>query len=100
MRPIKLSLLLFLLTASSPGLAAPPAPAKKPDPFALVEPKIIKIDQKKNIHVVYDVKHDVWDADIGKGWSAQDLLPGVSVAHDVYTRIINLQQQGYSYIRF
>lgn len=36
----------------------------------------------------------------GKGWSGQDLLPGVTVVHDAYTRLIDLQQQGYAYIRF
>ena len=36
----------------------------------------------------------------GKGWSAYDLMPGVKVVHDAYTRIIDLQQQGYAYIRF
>lgn len=179
MRHIQLSLLLILLSASTLGLAAPPAPAAEPDPFALVEPKIIKITEKKNIRVVYDVKDDVWDAGIGKalyyargllesykaldvpqkeihisivlhgptaywvlneatyrqfkndefafnpnehviqgllkhgvsvevcnvslrgkGWTAADLLPGITVVRDAYTRIIDLQQQGYSYIRF
>lgn len=36
----------------------------------------------------------------GKGWIASDLLPGMVVVHDAYTRLIDLQQQGYSYIRF
>ena len=35
-----------------------------------------------------------------KGWSAADLLPGVTVVRDAYTRLIDLQQQGYAYIRF
>jgi len=179
MRPIQLTLLLILLTASTLGLAAPPAPAEEADPFALNEPKIIKITKKKNIRVVYDVKDDVWDAGIGKalyyarglveaykaldvpakeikisivlhgptvywalkdapyrefkndefafnpnehviqellkhgvsvevcnvtlhgkGWGADDLIPGVTIVRDAYTRIIDLQQQGYSYIRF
>jgi len=34
------------------------------------------------------------------GWSAEDLLPGVKVVHDGYTRLIDLQQRGYAYIRF
>ena len=75
MRPIQLSLLLILLTAGTLGLAAPPAPAAEPDPFALTEPKIIKIAKKKNIRVVYDVKDDVWDAGIGKAlYYARGLL--------------------------
>lgn len=36
----------------------------------------------------------------GKGWIASDLLPGTTVVHDAYTRLIDLQQQGYGYIRF
>jgi intracellular sulfur oxidation DsrE/DsrF family protein len=36
----------------------------------------------------------------GKGWSAEDLLPGVTLVRDAYTRMIDLQQRGYAYIRF
>lgn len=36
----------------------------------------------------------------GKGWNETDLLPGVIRVHDAYTRLIDLQQQGYAYIRF
>ncbi len=36
----------------------------------------------------------------GKGWTAKDILPGVKLVHDGYTRIIDLQQQGYAYIAF
>jgi intracellular sulfur oxidation DsrE/DsrF family protein len=35
-----------------------------------------------------------------RGWTAADLLPGVVVVHDAYTRLIDLQQRGYAYIRF
>lgn len=35
-----------------------------------------------------------------KGWTANDLMPGVKVVRDAYTRLIDLQQQGYAYIRF
>ena len=35
-----------------------------------------------------------------KGWKAEDILPGVKIVHDGYTRIIDLQQQGYGYIAF
>jgi len=179
MRLTKAILLLALFTASSLSLAAPPAPPAEPDPFELVEPKIVKITKKKNIRVVYDVKDDVWDAGIGKalyyarglvesykalgvdpkqrkisvvlhgptaywvlkddpyrtfkkdefaynpnthviqgllahgvsvevcnvtlrgkGWTADDVLPGITIVRDAYTRMIDLQQQGYSYIRF
>lgn len=33
-------------------------------------------------------------------WTYQDLLPGVTIVRDGYTRMIDLQQQGYAYIRF
>ena len=36
----------------------------------------------------------------GKGWNENDLLPGVIRVHDAYTRLIELQQLGYAYIRF
>lgn len=36
----------------------------------------------------------------GKGWTAKDILPGVKIVHDAYTRIIDLQHHGYAYIRF
>jgi len=36
----------------------------------------------------------------GRGWQTEDLLPGVKRVHDGYTRLIDLQQKGYAYIRF
>lgn len=35
-----------------------------------------------------------------KGWTPQDLLPGVKLVHDAYSRIIDLQMHGYAYIYF
>lgn len=35
-----------------------------------------------------------------KGWTADDVLPGVIIVHDAYTRLIDLQQRGYAYVRF
>ncbi len=34
------------------------------------------------------------------GWTGNDLLPGVTIVHDAYTRLIDLQHSGYAYIRF
>jgi len=34
------------------------------------------------------------------GFQPEDLLPGVVIVHDAYTRLIDLQQRGYAYIRF
>jgi intracellular sulfur oxidation DsrE/DsrF family protein len=36
----------------------------------------------------------------GHGWKPDDVLPDVTIVHDAYTRLIDLQQQGYGYIRF
>lgn len=36
----------------------------------------------------------------GYGWTAEDILPGVKIVFDAYTRMIDLQQQGYAYIKF
>ncbi|WP_228766848.1 MULTISPECIES: DsrE family protein [Thiomicrorhabdus] len=33
-------------------------------------------------------------------WKPEDILPGVKIVFDAYTRIIDLQQQGYTYIKF
>jgi intracellular sulfur oxidation DsrE/DsrF family protein len=35
-----------------------------------------------------------------KGWTGNDLLPGVTIVHDAYTRLIDLQHRNYAYIRF
>jgi intracellular sulfur oxidation DsrE/DsrF family protein len=36
----------------------------------------------------------------GKCWTAEDILPGVIIVHDAYTRLIDLQNRGWAYIRF
>ena len=36
----------------------------------------------------------------GHGWKPEDLLPGITVVHDAYSRIIDLQLRGYAYIPF
>ncbi len=35
-----------------------------------------------------------------RGWRDEELLPDIKRVHDGYTRLIDLQQQGYAYIRF
>jgi intracellular sulfur oxidation DsrE/DsrF family protein len=35
-----------------------------------------------------------------KGWTGKDLLPGVTIVHDAYTRLIDLQMRHYAYIHF
>ena len=34
------------------------------------------------------------------GWKSEDILPGVKIVIGAYPRIIDLQQQGFAYIRF
>ena len=36
----------------------------------------------------------------GKGWKKENLLPGVTIVRDAYTRLIDLQNRNYAYIRF
>lgn len=33
-------------------------------------------------------------------WTAKDILPEVKIVYDAYTRLIDLQMQGYAYIKF
>lgn len=166
-----LCLLIGAPVVSVPALAGPRDGA--------ASEKVIGVEKRKNIRVVYDDKDDVWDAGIGKGlyylrgllesykslkidpkqlkisivlhgdtaywllndeayrnykndpftynpnskvveeliehgvsveicrvtmrangFQPQDLLPGVVMVHDAYTRLIDLQQRGYGYIRF
>jgi intracellular sulfur oxidation DsrE/DsrF family protein len=48
-----------------------------------------------------DVSVEVCNATLkAHGWRPDDVLPGVTVVHDAYTRLIDLQQRGYGYIRF
>lgn len=34
------------------------------------------------------------------GWKAEDILPSVTVVHDAYTRLADLQLQGFAYLKF
>ena len=34
----------------------------------------------------------------GHGWKAEDIMPGVTIVHDGYTRLVQLQNQGYAYL--
>lgn len=33
-------------------------------------------------------------------WKPEDIMPDVKIVHDAYTRIIDLQMQGYAYVKF
>lgn len=48
-----------------------------------------------NLGVGVEICHSVMRA---KGWKPADVLPGVTIVHDGYTRLIKLQNDGYAYI--
>ena len=66
------------------------------DPFS-VNPNSKVVNELLNhgvsVEICYQTMHS-------HGWTAEDILPGVLIVHDAYTRMIDLQQRGYAYIRF
>jgi intracellular sulfur oxidation DsrE/DsrF family protein len=48
-----------------------------------------------NLGVSVEICHSVMRA---KGWKPADVLAGVTIVHDGYTRLIKLQNDGYAYI--
>jgi intracellular sulfur oxidation DsrE/DsrF family protein len=48
-----------------------------------------------DLGVSVEICHSVMRA---KGWKPRDVLPGVAIVHDGYTRLIKLQSDGYAYI--
>lgn len=64
------------------------------DPFAVnLNAKITQ--DLLNLGVSVEICHSVMKS---KGWTADDVLPGVKIVHDGYTRLIKLQNDGYAYI--
>ena len=64
------------------------------DPFATnLNAKITQ--DLLNLGVSVEICHSVMRA---KGWTSTDVLPGVTLVHDGYTRLIKLQNDGYAYI--
>ena len=64
------------------------------DPFAVnLNAKITQ--DLLNLGVSVEICHSVMKS---KGWTADDVLPGVTIVHDGYTRLIKLQNDGYAYI--
>ncbi len=64
------------------------------DPFAVnLNAKITQ--DLLNLGVSVEICHSVMKS---KGWTADDVLPGVTIVHDGYTRIVKLQNDGYAYI--
>jgi intracellular sulfur oxidation DsrE/DsrF family protein len=48
-----------------------------------------------NLGVKVEICHSTMKS---MGWTADDVLPGVTIVHDGYTRLIQLQNKGYAYI--
>jgi intracellular sulfur oxidation DsrE/DsrF family protein len=64
------------------------------DPFAVnLNAKITQ--DLLNLGVSVEICHSVMKS---KGWTADDVLPGVTIVHDGYTRLIKLQNDGYAYL--
>lgn len=64
------------------------------DPFAVnLNAKITQ--GLLNLGVSVEICHSVMRA---RGWKPADVLPGVSIVHDGYTRLVKLQNDGYAYI--
>ena len=64
------------------------------DPFAVnYNAKLTQDLLNLGVHV--EICHSVMKA---KGWKSEDILPGVTTVHDGYTRLIQLQNDGYAYI--
>ncbi|MDA8127709.1 MAG: DsrE family protein [Betaproteobacteria bacterium] len=64
------------------------------DPFAVnLNAKITQ--DLLDLGVSVEICHSVMKS---KGWTADDVLPGVTIVHDGYTRIIKLENDGYAYI--
>jgi intracellular sulfur oxidation DsrE/DsrF family protein len=66
------------------------------DPFA-VNPNAKIVQELQSYGVQIELCHVTMK---GHGWTQDDILPGVKVVFDAYTRMIDLQQRGYAYIKF
>jgi len=64
------------------------------DPFA-VNPNAKIVQDLLDLGVSVEICHSAMKS---KGWKPHDVLPGVTIVHDGYTRLIKLQNDGYAYI--
>lgn len=64
------------------------------DPFA-VNPNAKIVQDLLELGVSVEICHSAMKS---KGWKIPDVLPGVAIVHDGYTRLIRLQNDGYAYI--
>ncbi len=64
------------------------------DPFAVnLNAKITQNLLDLGVHV--EICHSVMKSN---GWTSDDILPGVTIVHDGFTRLVKLQNDGYAYI--
>lgn len=64
------------------------------DPFS-VNPNAKITQDLIDLGVHVEVCHSAMKS---KGWKAEDILPGVAIVHDGYTRLVKLQNDGYALI--
>ena len=64
------------------------------DAFA-VNPNAKIVQDLMDLGVSVEICHSAMKS---KGWKFQDVLPGVTIVHDGYTRLVKLQNDGYAYI--
>ena len=64
------------------------------DPFA-VNPNAKIVQDLLNLGISVEICHSAMKS---KGWKPNDILPGVTIVHDGYTRLIKLQNDGYAYV--
>lgn len=64
------------------------------DPFA-VNPNAKIVQDLLGLGVSVEICQSAMKS---KGWEAKDVLPGVTIVHDGFTRLIKLQNDGYAYI--
>jgi intracellular sulfur oxidation DsrE/DsrF family protein len=64
------------------------------DPFAF-NPNAKIAQDLLDLGVKVEICHSAMKS---SGWAADDVLPGVMIVHDGYTRLVKLQNDGYAYI--
>jgi intracellular sulfur oxidation DsrE/DsrF family protein len=64
------------------------------DPFA-VNPNAKIVQDLLHLGASVEICHSAMKS---KGWKPQDVLPGVTIVHDGYTRLVKLQNDGYAYL--
>jgi intracellular sulfur oxidation DsrE/DsrF family protein len=64
------------------------------DAFA-VNPNARIVQDLLQLGVSVEICHSAMKSN---GWQFQDVLPGVTIVHDGYTRLVKLQNDGYAYI--